>query len=474
VRRSALERRKEAIKKEAQKVETDLDGLFRLMLGGEYNPTQKDFIYDPTRIKGYMGPAGAAKTSTIVAAGMGRALLQPGSRGFFSRCDYNDLMETTMRRAEEMLSRLPKGVLLDRDKSPPMRWYIAPAIPDGEASTITFMGLQDTVVGIEANWWAIDEMNEIEEKRAHEVNMRLRGLGGNFSLMGAFNPPPKTHWLYPACTGFDFQEKRVCEPWIKLFKPVPRENVQNLPENYYENLSKTLSTDLIQRYVEGQWGSTFEGQPVYREFKGDVHVKDRLQWTNDRPLLRFWDFGYNRPACIWAQIDWEGHLLCFRELIGQFEEATAFAKRVIANTTLFFPGASNILDFGDPAVRQQKDTGKTAFELAKEGITIRWQITTIDWGVKMIRKRLETLIDGKAALQFDHRFCPILIDAMKGGYRLDRMGEKPYKDGFYEHVADAFRYGVVNVLGGSNQGNMTSENLPASIEYDPHFDTWDH
>lgn len=479
MRKSQLEKLREAKKQQHKQVETDLEGLLRILVGGPLNPTQKQFIYDAERIKAYMGPAGCAKTSTLAAAGFIRALLQPGSKGFVSRNDYNDLMDTTKLRMEEMLAKLPKGILLDRDKSPPEKWWIRPIavrLPDGTLddtpSQITFMGLKDDIVGVEANWWLIDEANEVDEVRIHQVNARLRHRGGNYSIMMAFNPPDKHHWLYTAATGRDFQDRSVKPVWVKLYRPNPRENLQNLPTDYYDVLAAQLPDDQKQRFVDGEWGSTFEGQPVYREFKYDWHTKRDLIYDPQLPLFRFWDFGYNRPYCGWAQIDFNGRILILAEAQGDKIEIKPWAERCKALTQTHFPRPINIIDFGDPAVRQKKDTGSALEHLHSAGITMRYRTDlNFDASIRLVRQRLTTVIDGEPALQFARRGVPLLISALRGGYHLNDDGTKPFKDGYYDHSADAFRYLIGNLFHGAGESTTNiSSTIPATIEYDPRYD----
>lgn len=466
MRKSNVERLRESKAKAQPQTELEgVEGLLTLLLGGPLLRTQRQFIYDTDRIKGYKGPAGCAKSSTLAAIGLSRALLQPGSKGFVSRNDYNDLQDTTVLVMQEMLNRLPKGVLLDRDKSPPMKWWIRPAV-EGDPSEITFMGLADDVVGIKANWWLVDEMNEVVENRIHQINARLRAEGGDYLLAGAFNPPDKHHWLYTACTGNDFQDKFVKKPWMKLYEPQAKENVVNLPEGYYETLAETMPEDQRMRYVDGEWGSDFGGQPVYREFKYGLHVRDGLKFDKSQVLYRFWDFGYARPACIWAQLTYEGHLLILREHMGHNVEVGPFADYIKAQTVQRFPHPRGIVDFGDPAVVQKKDTGSTLGELWKHGIQMQYQSSTIEKGLKLVRHRFTTLIDGEPAVQIDRAGCPILVSAVRGGYALDKKGEKPVKDGYYDHLADTFRYGVLNI---DNGGYTVGEDLPTSVATVPTY-----
>lgn len=472
LRKSTLEKIREAKRRKQEPIQLNLEGLLKLMLAGRepdpkkrvINSTQKAFIYDPFRYKAYMGAAGVAKTSTGVAAGLLRALFQPGSKGLVARHDYNDLMDTTLGRAEEMLSYLPNGTLVHRDMKPPAKWWIQPVL-EGEPSQITFMGLKDNKGSYDFNWAFLDEADEIEENAALLVDSRLRTPGGNYSLMLAFNPPAKEHWLYTACTGLDFQDRPVRDPLFRLFRPIPGENDANLPPDYHANLAKSLPEDLRMRLVAGEWGATFPGSPVFREFKYAMHVRDNLKYDKNETLYRFWDFGYRHPYVCFAQLDDYGRLRVLREFKGQDMEIGPYAMLVKTMGEKWFPDhekRGGFVDFGDPAARQKKDTGSTLVELGKAGIALKWRITTIEAGLREIRVLLERLIVGEPILQFDRAGCPILISAMRGGYHLDDSG-KPKKDGYYDHPADAFRYGIMNVFTGGN--SSTYGNLPDSIEY---------
>lgn len=496
MRKSTLERLKDAKKKETGgPVQVDEDGLIKLLVAGHLpeaervlNPTQRAFILDPYEVKGYMGAAGVAKTSTLCASSWLRALGIPGSNNYVSRQDYNDLMLTTGKRMQEMLDRLPKGILLDRDKSPPMRWFIQPIpqpryLPDGsydglqefneDPSIINFMGLSDGLGSIEATSWIVDEADEAERHRVQEILSRMRGpvVSEQDRFVGlAFNPPDQTHWLYEACTGYDYQGKKLDEEaWIKLYMPQPGENTRNLPPGYHEKLLKRLPKDMADRLVRGMWGAVFPGKPVYRQFRTDIHVKSGLSklYDPDRPLVRMWDFGYAHPAVIWAQVDWVGRLLFFREHLATEIGAKVLAQQVKALTAIYFGPDAQCVDFGDPAANQNKDTGSTLNDLNSEGIILRYQTgMAIDTGVNLIRKRLEIMIDGQPSMQYDREHCPILCRAMQGGYRMDDKGLKPFKDGFYDHPADAKRYGVTNLFHGMSGGtSRSSVNLPSSVAY---------
>lgn len=450
------------------------------------NPTQIAFYNDESIFRGYMGPKGCSKTSTIAATGLMRAIAMPGSKGFVGRNDYNDVMTTTGLRMEEMLKRLPKGMLLDRSKAPPMQWWIQPIptlspegdILDDTPAMITFVGMEALEAGgsFEVNWGIIDEANEVAEANARIVSGWLRHKGGNYFVGMAWNPTDAFHWLYQACTGKDHAGRKVGEPWIKLFIPQPRENQRNLPDEYYETQAKTMTEDQRIRLIEGKWGATFEGQPVIMEFKYGIHARSNLMERYDKysPLFRTLDFGYRHPSCHWHQLDWKGRLLTIHEHLGTDVEIEPFIKECEAKEKQWFPehkgGYTNI---GDPAAKQKKDTGSTLSVLLANGWKLNFKEgQTIEVGLQAIRVNMDKMVDGEPLLQVDKDNCPILVTGLRGGYHRDETGHKPVKDGFYDHSMDEYRYGIVWLFGVVDTVKLM-KNMPTSLEYnarnDPFF-----
>lgn len=440
------------------------------------NPTQAAVIESKEEVNYYKGPAGCAKTSTIVAAVMARMIMEPGSKGLIARQDFNDLKGTTLLRAESMLSRLPEGTLLDRDKASPSIWWIKP-IPfkrrdgswDDRPSELRFMGLKQGLGSYEFNVAAIDEADEIDKSSLDNLLHRMRIVSaafydelpdkpteedpdgkdttGYYNIYLAFNPPDKVHWLYTDCTGRDHKDQKVKEPRGKLFEPNPRENVRNLRSGYYESLTEKLPPDQKQRFVDGEWGATFPGKPAVPTFVKSKHAIFTLDFDPDGTLFRFWDFGFRHPFCLWAQAKESGELFILREEMGHMVEITAFARRIKAFTARHYPGADRIQDIGDIAVKQKKDTGSALGRLFKEGITMLYQHQSIQKGLDLMRKEFERFPGGDPLIKIDKRHCPILISALAGGYHMDEeKGNEPIKDGFYDHAVDTLRYGVVGVL----------------------------
>lgn len=448
------------------------EDFFRLLVDGDrepaerrLNPTQVEFWSDPAYAKAYMGPAGCAKTSTVVADTVARAIFEPGSKHLIARNDYNDLMDTTFKRFTEMIDRLPPGTVVDRTKQAPAKYWLRPATINGsepeDLSEITFMGLKGGLGSYEFTSAAVDEASEAEESAVVEIFGRLRVKKGHRSLSVCFNPPDKHHWLYEACTGLDAHDEKTGEPIIfKLFQPTPRENIRNLPENYYENMAERMPEDMRQRFVDGAWGSTFPGDPVIRQYRAPMHNGD-TKWER-QTLFRFWDFGYNRPAVLYCQVSTQGHLHVMREYLGHRQTGELFIQKVLADTQQYFPGAKNTIDFGDPAVAQVKDTGSMLQLLQTSGILIRYQDTPLDISMAVLRKRFELLLEGYPAIIIDRREAPILAGGLRGGYHFKKDGVTPHKDGYYDHLIDCLRYGIFNLFGLSMNVRLQQQ-LPISL-----------
>lgn len=433
----------------------------------EINPAQLQFIQSTAKYKAYMGPGGSGKSVAGCVDIIVRALFLPGSKWFIGRRDYNDLKDTTLRTFEKCLARLPQGTLLDRSKDPPMKVVLRPIEVGSIAlapSEITFLGINDEMGSYEFNGGFIDEVKECELRFVDYLKSRLRykptpDYDGSVNTIGmALNPCDRNHWFYQACTGENAQGERVIEPWITLFRPHPRENQRNLPDDYYSNMN-SMTAEVRQSLRDGEWVDVFPGEPVVREFNRELHVK-RVKYGGGT-VWRFWDFGYRRPVCIWVQKTMQGHIEVLHAHMGFCQEVRQFAAEIKRMTTDITPGAKNFIDIGDPAVKQHKDTGSALAQFAEAGILIRSGYTPFDLSMRTLRERFQALISGTPAFIINPS-ADILISALKGGYAFKKDGATPNKDGYYDHSVDALRYGIYFLFGAS--GTMQDvDKLPTSF-----------
>lgn len=476
MRKSKVELLKELRRGPQKQQVLNEDAFVAMILGGPPLPTQRAFIEDYVESgesggwkAAYMGPYGCAKTSTLLCKAWLQALYEPGSQILIARANFNDLKDTTYKRMEEMLGRLPPGTLVERNKDAPMKWTIQPIGGGTEFSTFTFMGLQDGMGGYEFHSAYIDECDELEFTRFEEVFGRCRLKGKSRIVACAFNPTSEDHWLYKACTGKDNKGRPIPGgATLKLFTPQPRENAVNVVPGYYEDLAKRYPPDMVRRLVEGEWGSSYVGQGVYStEFRRKVHVTP-LKYDPYLPLFRFWDFGYRFPICLWAQVTDGGGLRVLREEMGKDVEIRPFAARCKAITAAEFHTTREVVDFGDPAANQRKDTGSTLAHLLQEDILLRSRTSGIDEGIRQVRMLLTRLVDGEPAFLIDPK-CTVSVRALEGGYHYPDETKtvasplKPVKDNYYDHSMDALRYGIINIFGTIHGEGVDLTNLPVSV-----------
>lgn len=510
MRKTALEKIRDAKLQSSKPVEVGgMEGLYSILLNGPINPTQLELIQAKEEELAYLGVVGAAKTSAICLLGWLLVLTEPGYRLLVARRDANDLKDTTYKRMEEMLGRLPKGTLIGRDKSIPIKWYIRPIGDTDEVSEITFMGLRERPSSYEFDGAIVDECDEVDESIFNEVRSRCRLKGKTNKIAVAFNPTDEDHWLYGECTGLDAKGNKILRPdgtvkgpSMRVLVPQPGENKQNLREGYYDNLLSKMPADLAARLVKGEWGSSIKGKPVYGSvFKRRWHVPEQyLEYDPTQPLYCWHDFGYNNPFTHWAQPTEQGGVRILWEMNGLpgGEEIHQRVPRIKSETRTRFPNATQVIHVGDPAARQHKDTGSTLAVLLKNGIQLHYNVGIgIDAGIRAVRMLLSrTAGAGVPAVQIDKR-CSITIRMFEKGYRYPEETEhgdknKPKKDGTYDHPADDVRYGIVwmfgaldmrgdIIAGGSaNQGVVTPEEIraanlsltgiPDNASYDPAFD----
>lgn len=458
-RTSALDQYNSARRKEQNETIGGIDDLYKILLTERkdvpmeqrvINPTQIDFIQDPARVKAYMGAGGSGKTMIGVAEKIILALMIPDSKWLIARRDYNDLKNTTMRKCYEMLARLPEGIVLDRVRTPPETIWLKPITsrenPNPAPSSITFMGLSDWVGSYEYCGIFVDELDEVEEKYFWQLVSRLRYSPEGkalpyYPISAAFNPPPKTHWLFKNCTGADFEgiQYEDGKPKISLHTPKLYENAANLPKGYYENMDD-MPEDLRQRYQKGEWVDVYPGAPVIKQFNEKIHVNSEIKFMH-HTLRRSWDFGYNRPFTLFIQEKTNGVIEVMREYFGKQVEGTRFINIIQGITSQEFGDNMGIEDCGDPAVNQMKDTGKMLNLLRDAGIDMFYRDVPLDISLQLLRKGFEELIDGEPSIQI-HPSCYWLIAGLKGGYHLKDDGVTPKKDNTYDHGVDTLRYYV--------------------------------
>lgn len=204
--------------------------------------------------------------------------------------------------------------------------------------------------------------------------------------------------------------------------------------------------------------------PVYSDWKRDLHERS-LRYDSRHPVIfRGWDFGKVHPAVVWIQLT-NGEINVLHELQGSEIQLEQFTYQVIQKSQLWFPGTVKFVDWVDPHGEAEKDDGRASIRVLKDcGIQPKYQHQEVEPGVLIVGKQLVRLEHGRPRLCADPRECPILCDAMRGGYKRNKRGII-VKDGYYEHIADALRYVVVGIVKSLGEGGGGSIHIKKAKEY---------
>ena len=385
-------------------------------------------------------------TRAMLAPAIECLLEYPGIRGLFGRKDYNDLRLSLMETFQDVI---PPAFFVERNEQE-HRFLLA---AKGGRSTAFFRELKD-IRGLGSQEFAfivVSEAHEITEAAYRTLKQRCRQQGfPNFILMEG-NPPSESHWL----THLTDPQSTQYDPDPAQLRVSSYENQAFMPPGYLHNL-EGMPSAWRKRFLLGETGALPDGTPVYPTFVEAVHVHE-TQIIPDRPIIRGWDYGYRRAACVWAQQEDAGRLLVHREWMAIETPEDAFIDGVIMRTNQWF-GGRVCRDYGDPAARNRDPHGVATLQrLQAKGIQLGCRQTTYAQRIPLINRKFSELIRGVPSVTINP-LCATLIEGLAGGYHypsltdglaLTTPREVPLKDGWFDHLANAFEYLVVNLYGQS-------------------------
>jgi hypothetical protein len=316
-------------------------------------------------------------------------------------------------------------------------------------------------------------------------------------LIADTNAPPADHWLpimrgdvappdwmteekrkaltKPKNWGFFMQPPGLLEDFDEKgrllgYKPNPdAENLKYLPPDFYEEKIAGKTKSWIDANIMNRSSVVTDGQPVYPQFRRDVHVSERpLDKISGIPISVGLDFG-RMPAALIGQnlrADW----FVQREFIGRDMSAVEYAPLLKAYLAREYPGYS-FLFWGDPAGQQRgQATDKTPFMIfAEHGMRVLpapnpQNMRTVRWeAVNGILMRRSASGERPSALLVDPA-CVTYITGMSGGYFMrrlrvsgERYAEEPEKNQ-YSHICEA---GENMFLGGGEGKAVTMGGAPS-------------
>lgn len=201
------------------------------------------------------------------------------------------------------------------------------------------------------------------------------------------------------------------------------------------------------------------GNPrLYPTYEPLIHETE-VKFNPFRPIIRGWDFGYERPACVMWQKNEYDQVVILDAMMGENMLIEEFAEAVIGFCKNGYPVGTHeghkvpikYRDYCDIAGKHDKDTGNTVKILRTYGIHPRYQYSHPAERTILIANRLRMRSDGKPGI-IVNRNCQLMVQGFRGGFacKPDALGKAtsvPFKDKYYEHPNDAFGYSVEGELG---------------------------
>ena len=414
-------------------------------------PKQREFHEAKEPFKCFMGGFGAGKSLTLAWEVIDQCMSYPKNRWVIMRDVMPDLRDSTQASffescPPEFIARYnrrdEKVVLVNGSEILFRSFRQYRSSPRNQNET--------KIKSLNLGGFAIDEANEITKNEFLLLQGRLRlDTVPRHGGILATNPPNTDHWIFELFAGDKADKSRY-----RLVQASSRANTY-LPPDFVPNLEKEYPPAWVKKFIDGEFGFLTVGDPVYTGFSEGWHTRS-LNTLPALPIHRYWDFGFHRPAVVWAQVTSEGKWLILSEHMGKNVYLEPFAENVIRLSNENFPGME-FLDFGDPAGKMKNDkSALSSIDILKErfNIAVRCRYSTVQEGVDIVQRKLTSVLEGEAAILIDKDKCPILCQGLAGAYTRERALDgrgmaksDPIKDGYFEHLQDALRYGAVNVFG---------------------------
>lgn len=432
----------------------------------DYTPSKtcKEFMASDSKMRVLMGPVGSGKSVASCFEVIRRASQQKvnkqgirKSRVAIVRETARQLQDTTIKT---FLDWFPPGVCGNFMRTTKTFFF---KVGDVECE-VMFRALDDAddvanLNSLELTFAWFNECRDIHPDIMDAMSKRIGRFpsskdGGPtwFGMWGDTNPPTMDTWWYYQMEGLD--SKDGVSPndngWDVFKQPSGRsplaENIENLPDGYYDTQGR--SDEYVRVYVDGEYGLSSAGQPVYKYFRPDYHIAGqtlRPIINGVRPIVIGMDLGLT-PAAVIGQQDPRGRTLILDEAVS-FDMGIQRFVRTILKPLIFerFTGAP-VMVICDPAGIQRAQTDeRSAVDIIKaEGLRVMPAKTnSVSARLSSVDDYLMRQVDGDAAFLLDPK-CTQLKAAMMGGYRFHKKNGNIEKNK-HSHVAEALQYLMLHI-----------------------------
>lgn len=321
----------------------------------------------------------------------------------------------------------------------PVKWNKSDyfiTLPNG--SEVWIGGLEDDkrVEKILGKEYSTIYFNEATQLNFNSVQVALTRLAERNSLKKKayydMNPGTKTSWSYlQFIKGLDpIDNEPLKDPddyvWMRMN---PKDNIQNIDENYLKLLSKMPEKDRL-RFMEGEFQDESDGQ-VYYEFNKDLHVRDFTVYPGTKFI--FSDFNVDPHCSLVAQFI-DNKIM----VIDEWFLRNSDTPKAVFEWSKIYKGAQVI---PDSTGRNRKTSGQSDFDIIKAA---GFQIMSthnpyVKDRVNCVNKALK---DNKIII---HPRCKKLInDLERVSWKNNELDQKT--DPLLTHISDALGYGCYKLI----------------------------
>ena len=432
----------------------------------DYTPSKvcKNFMMSDSKMRVLMGPVGSGKSVASTFEVIRRASMQePNKQGIrksrvaIVRETARQLQDTTIKTFHDWF---PPGVCGNYMRTTKTYFF---QVGDVECE-IMFRALDDSddvanLNSLELTFAWFNECRDINPDIVDAMSKRIGRFpsakdGGPtwFGMWGDTNPPTMDTWGYyqmeqlDPSDGVSFNDNG----WDVFKQPSGRsslaENIENLPEGYYDTQGR--SEEYVRVYIDGEYGLSSAGQPVYKYFRPDYHMGEqslRPIINGVRPIVIGMDLGLT-PAAVIGQQDPRGRVLILNEAVSSDMGVQRFVRTILKPMIYEYYTGAPVLVVTDPAGVQRAQTDeRSAVDIIKaEGLKVMPAKTNnVSARLSAVDDYLMRQVDGDSAFLLDPR-CSKLKAAMMGGYRFHKKNGNIEKNK-HSHVAEALQYLMLHI-----------------------------
>jgi len=439
----------------------------------DYTPTPvaSKFMECDAKMRVLMGPVGSGKSVCSSFEVIRRASLQKPneqgirkSRAAIVRETARQLSDTTIKT---FLDWFPPGVCGQFMRTTKTYFF---KVGDVECE-IMFRALDDSddvanLNSLELTFAWFNECRDIHPDIVDAMSKRIGRYpsakdGGPswFGMWGDTNPPTMETWWYYQMEKLDPKDgiSHNDNGWEVFKQPSGRspyaENIENLPEGYYDTQGR--SEEYIRVYIDGEYGLSSAGQPVYKYFRPDYHMaREPLRHISNgvRPIIIGMDLGLT-PAAVIGQQDPRGRALILDEAVSFDMGVQRFMRTILKPLIYERFSEAPVLIVVDPAGVQRAQTDeRSAVDIIKaEGFrVIPAKTNNVTARISAVDDYLMRQVDGDPAFLVDPR-CIKLKAAMMGGYKYKERVVDTIDKNKHSHVAEALQYLMLHISAGGGE-----------------------